>query len=156
MNMFKPTKAKTVAEYIEAVPTERKDTILQLHNFIRKTVPRLKPHFAYNMLGYGSFPYKNSKKEILSWPTIALANQKNVLEKVESVNKTTGDLIAGTAEIVSSGEMADADFGYVGGAPGKINLYVGKECVKKNIPFAAADETLIALIKEHGRWQDPS
>src|SRR3989338_8608825 len=77
MNMFKPTKAKTVAEYLAAVPAERKDTILQLHNFIRKTVPKLKPHFAYNMLGYGSFPYKNSKKEILSWPTIALANQKN-------------------------------------------------------------------------------
>ncbi|MBC7836628.1 DUF1801 domain-containing protein [Acetobacteraceae bacterium] len=77
MNMFKATKAKTVAEYIAAVPAERKDTILQVHNFIRKTVPKLKSHFAYNMLGYGSFPCKNYKKELISWPTIALANQKN-------------------------------------------------------------------------------
>jgi (E)-4-hydroxy-3-methylbut-2-enyl-diphosphate synthase len=53
------------------------------------------------------------------------------------------------------GEMADADFGYVGGAPGKINLYVGKNCVQYNIPQAEADARLIALIKEHGKWVDP-
>jgi (E)-4-hydroxy-3-methylbut-2-enyl-diphosphate synthase len=53
------------------------------------------------------------------------------------------------------GEMADADFGYVGGAPGKINLYVGKNCVQYNIPQAEADARLIALIKEHGKWTDP-
>ncbi len=54
------------------------------------------------------------------------------------------------------GEMADADFGYVGGAPGKINLYVGKTCVQYNIPQAEADGRLIALIKEHGKWVDPA
>ncbi|HYD82798.1 MAG TPA: flavodoxin-dependent (E)-4-hydroxy-3-methylbut-2-enyl-diphosphate synthase, partial [Opitutus sp.] len=53
------------------------------------------------------------------------------------------------------GEMADADFGYVGGAPGKINLYVGKQCVQYNIPQNEADARLIALIKEHGKWVDP-
>ncbi|MBS0631145.1 MAG: (E)-4-hydroxy-3-methylbut-2-enyl-diphosphate synthase [Verrucomicrobia bacterium] len=53
------------------------------------------------------------------------------------------------------GEMADADFGYVGGAPGKINLYVGKQCVQYNIPQAEADARLIALIKEHGKWAEP-
>ncbi|HEU5081591.1 MAG TPA: (E)-4-hydroxy-3-methylbut-2-enyl-diphosphate synthase [Opitutaceae bacterium] len=53
------------------------------------------------------------------------------------------------------GEMADADFGYVGGAPGKINLYVGKNCVQYNIPQAEADDRLIALIKAHGKWVDP-
>jgi (E)-4-hydroxy-3-methylbut-2-enyl-diphosphate synthase len=53
------------------------------------------------------------------------------------------------------GEMADADFGYVGGAPGKINLYVGKQCVQYNIPQDEADARLIALIKEHGKWVDP-
>jgi len=53
------------------------------------------------------------------------------------------------------GEMADADFGYVGGAPGKINLYVGKNCVQYNIPQAEADARLIALIKEHGKWAEP-
>jgi (E)-4-hydroxy-3-methylbut-2-enyl-diphosphate synthase len=53
------------------------------------------------------------------------------------------------------GEMADADFGYVGGAPGKINLYVGKTCVRYNIPQNEADDRLIDLIREHGKWVDP-
>jgi len=52
------------------------------------------------------------------------------------------------------GEMADADFGYVGGAPGKVNLYVGKTAVKFNIPEADAVAQLQDLIKEHGRWLD--
>lgn len=54
------------------------------------------------------------------------------------------------------GEMADADFGYVGGAPAKINLYVGKEPVKFNIPQDEAVDRLIDLIKEHDRWVEPS
>jgi (E)-4-hydroxy-3-methylbut-2-enyl-diphosphate synthase len=53
------------------------------------------------------------------------------------------------------GEMADADFGYVGGAPGKINLYVGKTPIKFNIPEADAVERLVDLIREHGKWVDP-
>ena len=53
------------------------------------------------------------------------------------------------------GEMADADFGYVGGAPGKINLYVGKTAVKFNIPEAEAVERLQDLIREHGKWIEP-
>lgn len=52
------------------------------------------------------------------------------------------------------GEMADADFGYVGGAPGKINLYVGKQAVKFNIPEAEAVDRLVDLIREHGKWVD--
>jgi (E)-4-hydroxy-3-methylbut-2-enyl-diphosphate synthase len=53
------------------------------------------------------------------------------------------------------GEMADADFGYVGGAPGKVNLYVGKTPVRFNIPQAEAVDRLVDLIKEHDRWVDP-
>jgi len=53
------------------------------------------------------------------------------------------------------GEMADADFGYVGGAPNKVSLYVGRECVQKNIPEDDAPEALVALIKSHGRWIEP-
>jgi (E)-4-hydroxy-3-methylbut-2-enyl-diphosphate synthase len=53
------------------------------------------------------------------------------------------------------GEMADADFGYVGGAPGKVNLYVGKKPLKFNIPEAEAVDRLVDLIREHGRWVDP-
>jgi (E)-4-hydroxy-3-methylbut-2-enyl-diphosphate synthase len=54
------------------------------------------------------------------------------------------------------GEMADADFGYVGGAPGKVNLYVGKTAVKFNIPEAEAVDRLKDLIREHGKWIDPA
>lgn len=54
------------------------------------------------------------------------------------------------------GEMADADFGYVGGAPNKINLYVGKKPVKFNIPEAEAVDRLVDLIREHGKWVDPT
>jgi len=53
------------------------------------------------------------------------------------------------------GEMADADFGYVGGAPNKINLYVGKQAIKFNIPEAEAVDRLVDLIKEHGKWVEP-
>ena len=53
------------------------------------------------------------------------------------------------------GEMADADFGYVGGAPNKINLYVGKQAIKFNIPEAEAVDRLVDLIQEHGKWVEP-
>src|SRR6266487_4220376 len=54
------------------------------------------------------------------------------------------------------GEMADADFGYVGGAPGKVNLYVGKTAVKFNIPESEAVDRLKDLIREHGKWMEPA
>jgi (E)-4-hydroxy-3-methylbut-2-enyl-diphosphate synthase len=54
------------------------------------------------------------------------------------------------------GEMADADFGYVGGAPGKVNLYVGKTAVKFNIPEAEAVDRLQDLIRERGKWVEPA
>jgi (E)-4-hydroxy-3-methylbut-2-enyl-diphosphate synthase len=54
------------------------------------------------------------------------------------------------------GEMADADFGYVGGAPGKVNLYVGKTPVKFNIPEGEAVDRLKDLIREHGKWIEPA
>lgn len=79
MNMFKKVKPTNVKEYLASVPAERKEAIDFLHEFIQKSVPKLKPHFAYNMLGYGSFPYVNYKKEQILWPTIAMANQKNYI-----------------------------------------------------------------------------
>lgn len=53
------------------------------------------------------------------------------------------------------GEMADADFGYVGSRSGEVDLYVGKQCIEKGVRFDQAEERLVALIKEHGRWIDP-
>lgn len=53
------------------------------------------------------------------------------------------------------GEMADADFGYVGSGPGLVNLYVGHDCVERHVQEADAPERLVALIRDHGRWVDP-
>jgi len=53
------------------------------------------------------------------------------------------------------GEMADADYGYVGTGVGKITLYKGQEVVSKNMPSEEADEALIQLIKDHGDWVEP-
>jgi hypothetical protein len=79
MNMFKAVTAKTVNEYFDMLPPERREAVEFLHKFIPKVAPSLKPHFAYNMLGYGSFKYTNNKKEILDWPTVGVANQKNYI-----------------------------------------------------------------------------
>lgn len=79
MNMFKPTKATSVSSYISALPKDRRKDIEFLHKFIQKSTPKLKSHFTYNMLGYGSFPYVNYKKEKISWPVVALASQKNYI-----------------------------------------------------------------------------
>ncbi len=81
----------------------------------------------------------------------------NLQTTTQKIRAATGHLkgvrIAVMGCIVNGpGEMADADFGYVGGAPEKINLYVGKTAVKFNIPEGEAVERLIDLIKEHGRW----
>ena len=83
----------------------------------------------------------------------------NLQTTTQKIRAATGHLkgvrIAVMGCIVNGpGEMADADFGYVGGAPGKINLYVGKTAVKFNIPEEKAVERLIDLIKEHNRWFD--
>ncbi|MET3873713.1 (E)-4-hydroxy-3-methylbut-2-enyl-diphosphate synthase [Puniceicoccus vermicola] len=75
----------------------------------------------------------------------------------EKTDHLKGVTIAVMGCIVNGpGEMADADFGYVGGAPGKINLYVGKECVEIGIPQKKAVDRLIDLIRSHGKWVDPS
>lgn len=83
----------------------------------------------------------------------------NLQETTAKIRVATGHLkgvrIAIMGCIVNGpGEMADADFGYVGGAPSKINLYVGKQPVKFNIPQAEAVDRLIDLIREHGKWVD--
>ena len=77
--MFKPVKARTVKEYFDALPKERKEPMEFLHKFIQRTAPKLKSSFSYNMPGYGDFTYKNYKKEIINWPIIALASQKNYI-----------------------------------------------------------------------------
>jgi len=53
------------------------------------------------------------------------------------------------------GEMADADFGYVGGSPGKVNLYKGQDCLVRGVPADEAVERLVELLQEHGAWVEP-
>lgn len=79
MNMFKSVKAKTIEEYLTSIPADRREAIDFLHAFIQKAAPKLTPHFAHNMIGYGSFPYRNYRHESIEWPVISLANQKNYI-----------------------------------------------------------------------------
>ena len=83
-----------------------------------------------------------------------LFNLQTTTAKIKETTKhLKGVKIAIMGCIVNGpGEMADADFGYVGGAPGKVNLYVGKTAVKFNIPEAEAVDRLKDLIREHGKW----
>jgi (E)-4-hydroxy-3-methylbut-2-enyl-diphosphate synthase len=112
---------------------------------------------AYNILqaaGCRSF-----KTDYVACPSCGrtLFNLQTVTARIKSrTEHLKGVKIAIMGCIVNGpGEMADADFGYVGGAPNKINLYVGKKAVKFNIPEAEAVDRLVDLIKEHGKWADP-
>jgi (E)-4-hydroxy-3-methylbut-2-enyl-diphosphate synthase len=80
-------------------------------------------------------------------------------ETTDRIKRRTSHLVGVKLAIMGCivngpGEMADADFGYVGGAPGQVNLYVGKECVEKGVPAEDADDRLIELIQSHGKWQE--
>jgi (E)-4-hydroxy-3-methylbut-2-enyl-diphosphate synthase len=101
-----------------------------------------------------------SKTEFISCPSCG-RTQFDLETTTQRIKSQTGHLtgvkIAIMGCIVNGpGEMADADFGYVGAGPGKINLYVGKECVERNISFDLADQKLIELIKAQGKWIDPT
>jgi len=100
-----------------------------------------------------------SRTEFVACPSCGrtLFDLQEVTRKIRSrTDHLKGVTIAIMGCIVNGpGEMADADFGYVGGAPGKINLYVGKECVKYNVPASEALDRLIDLIKAHGKWVEP-
>ncbi len=102
---------------------------------------------------------RRSKAEYIACPSCG-RTLYNIQEAVAKIEKATSHLKNVTIGIMGCivngpGEMADADFGYVGGAPGKINLYKNKKCVEVNIPQEQAIERLIQLIKDNGKWQEP-
>ena len=113
--------------------------------------------FAYILLQAARL--RISKTEFISCPSCGrtLFNLQTTTERIKSkTGHLKGVKIAIMGCIVNGpGEMADADFGYVGAGPGKVNLFVGKECVERNIPESEADERLIELIRKHGKWVDP-
>jgi (E)-4-hydroxy-3-methylbut-2-enyl-diphosphate synthase len=101
-----------------------------------------------------------SKTEFISCPSCG-RTQFDLETTTQRIKAQTGHLtgvkIAIMGCIVNGpGEMADADFGYVGAGPGQINLYVGKQCIERHIPFHLADQKLIELIKASGKWVDPA
>ena len=84
----------------------------------------------------------------------------DLIEVTDHVRQATAHLEGVTIAIMGCivngpGEMADADFGFVGAGPGKVTLYRGKEAVRRNIPFDGARDQLIELIKDDGKWVDP-
>lgn len=99
------------------------------------------------------------KTEFVSCPSCGrtLFDLQEVTEKIRvRTGHLPGVAIAIMGCIVNGpGEMADADFGYVGSAAGKIDLYIRKECVQRGVPEADAVEALVDLIKENGKWVEP-
>ncbi len=113
--------------------------------------------FAYQLLQAARL--RITRTEFISCPSCG-RTLFNLQTTTERIKRLTGHLkgikIAIMGCIVNGpGEMADADFGYVGSGPGRVNLFVGKECVERNIPEAEADARLVELIRRHGKWVDP-
>jgi (E)-4-hydroxy-3-methylbut-2-enyl-diphosphate synthase len=100
-----------------------------------------------------------SKTEYISCPSCGrtLFDLQETTAKIRAVtNHLKGVKIAIMGCIVNGpGEMADADFGYVGSGVGKITLYKGKDIVKRNLDSAIAVDELIQLLKEHNAWREP-
>jgi (E)-4-hydroxy-3-methylbut-2-enyl-diphosphate synthase len=100
-----------------------------------------------------------SKTEYISCPSCGrtLFDLQETTAKIRAVtNHLKGVKIAIMGCIVNGpGEMADADFGYVGSGPGKITLYRSKEVVKKNVDSEVAVDELINLLRESGAWVEP-
>jgi len=122
-----------------------------------ETAPGQSLRLAYNILQAAGT--RIFKTDYVACPSCGrtLFNLQDTTRKIRAATEhLKGVRIAVMGCIVNGpGEMADADFGYVGGAPGKINLYVNKTPVKFNIPEDEAVERLVDLIKEHDKWIEP-
>ncbi len=101
-----------------------------------------------------------SKTEYISCPSCGrtLFDLQETTARIRSVtNHLKGVKIGIMGCIVNGpGEMADADYGYVGSGPGRITLYKGREVVRRNVPTSQAVDELINLIREHGDWIEPT
>ncbi|BAM40396.1 1-hydroxy-2-methyl-2-(e)-butenyl 4-diphosphate synthase [Theileria orientalis strain Shintoku] len=102
---------------------------------------------------------RNIKTDFISCPSCG-RTLFNIQETTEEIRKRVGHLPGVTIAIMGCivngiGEMADADFGYVGGSPGKVDLYVKKKLIERNIPKEKACDKLIELIKQHNKWVEP-
>ena len=103
---------------------------------------------------------RNTKTEFISCPSCG-RTLFDIQETTDRIRKKTGHLPGVTIAVMGClvngpGEMADADFGFVGSLPGKVDLYRGKKCLKRGVDYSEADNVLVALIKESGLWVEPS
>jgi (E)-4-hydroxy-3-methylbut-2-enyl-diphosphate synthase len=101
---------------------------------------------------------RNTKTEFVSCPSCG-RTLFDLQETTANIQAATGHLPGVTVAVMGCivngpGEMADADFGYVGTLPGKVDLYYGKEVVRKNIPNEEAVDALVQLIKDYDMWVD--
>lgn len=101
---------------------------------------------------------RSTKTEFVSCPSCG-RTLFDLQETTAKITEATGHLPGVTVAVMGCivngpGEMADADFGYVGTIPGKIDLYYGKEVVRKNIAEDLAVDELVVLIKEYGMWKE--
>lgn len=100
-----------------------------------------------------------SKTEYISCPSCGrtLFDLQETTAKIRSVTSHLKGVKIGIMGCIVNGpgEMADADYGYVGTGPGKITLYKEKEVVERNVPEDRAVEALVDLIRSHGDWVDP-
>jgi (E)-4-hydroxy-3-methylbut-2-enyl-diphosphate synthase len=121
-------------------------------------------HFNLDFLRKSSFSLlqgcrmRSTKTEFVSCPSCG-RTLFDLQETTAKITESTGHLPGVTVAVMGCivngpGEMADADFGYVGTIPGKIDLYYGKEVVRKNVPELEAVEELVDLIKEYGMWKE--
>jgi (E)-4-hydroxy-3-methylbut-2-enyl-diphosphate synthase len=121
-------------------------------------------HFSVDFLRRTSFSLlqgsrmRNTKTEFVSCPSCG-RTLFDLQETTAKITTATGHLPGVTVAVMGCivngpGEMADADFGYVGTIPGKVDLYKGKEVVKKSVPNEEAVDQLVDLIKEYGMWVD--
>jgi (E)-4-hydroxy-3-methylbut-2-enyl-diphosphate synthase len=99
-----------------------------------------------------------SKTEYISCPSCGrtLFDLQETTAKIRAVTHHLKGVKIGIMGCIVNGpgEMADADYGYVGTGPGKITLYKEKEVVRRNVPEDEAVDALIDLIREHGDWVD--
>ncbi len=99
-----------------------------------------------------------SHTEYISCPGCGrtLYNLEQTIARIKQATSHLSNLKIGIMGCIVNGpgEMADADYGYVGGAPHKIDLYKGQKCIRRGIAEEEAVDALIALIKEYGDWQD--
>ena len=125
-----------------------------------------KKHFSVDLLRRTSFSLlqgsrmRNIKTEFVSCPSCG-RTLFDLQETTANISKATGHLPGVTIAVMGCivngpGEMADADFGYVGSGVGKITLYKGKDIMKRNIDSEIAVSELINLLKEHGAWVEPN